>query len=128
YGFRIVVEAAGGPGGITPRPGDRPELWVGVDLHRPQVELTAAEGGTGDLSGRLLLRWHAADEHLDARPIGLFYSSRPTGPWSTIATNLENSGHYDWQVERYAPSRIYLRIEARDLAGNLAGFQSTDAA
>jgi len=127
YGFRIVVDGAGTPGGQVPRSGDRPDLWVGVDLHRPQVELTTAAAGKGDLAGRVLLRWRASDEHLDLRPIGLFFSSRPNGPWSTIATNLENSGQYDWQVERHAPSRIYFRVEARDVAGNVAAYQTTDA-
>lgn len=126
YGFRIVVEAAGGAGGMTPHPGDRPELWVGVDMHRPKVALTAASAGSGDLAGQLILRWQADDEHLEPRPIGLFYSSRPTGPWSTIATSLENTGEYGWQVARCVPSRIYLRIEARDLAGNLAAFQTSE--
>jgi hypothetical protein len=127
YGFRIVVEAAGMPGGLTPRTGDRPDLWVGVDLHRPHVEFTATESGKGDFAGRILLRWQANDDHLDPRPIGLFYSSRPAGPWSTIATNLENTGQYDWQVERYVPSRVYLRVEARDLAGNVAAYQTPEA-
>jgi hypothetical protein len=127
YGFRIIVDGAGSPGGLAPRSGDRPDLWVGVDLRRPQVELTTAAGGEDDLAGRVLLRWRASDDHLDPRPIGLFFSSRPNGPWSTIATNLENSGQYDWQVDRHAPSRIYFRIEARDLAGNVAAYQTTDA-
>jgi hypothetical protein len=127
YGFRIVVDGAGSPGSPAPRSGDRPDLWVGVDLRRPQVELTTAAAGKDDLAGRVLLRWRASDDHLDPRPIGLFFSSRPNGPWSTIATNLENSGQYDWQVERHVPSRIYFHVEARDLAGNVAAYQTTDA-
>ncbi len=65
-----------------------------------------------------------ADNNLEPRPISLFYSSRSTGPWSAIATNLENTGEYAWRVERYVPTRFYLRIEARDTAGNLAAFQT----
>jgi hypothetical protein len=126
YGFRIIVEAAGEPGGHAPRSGDRPELWVGVDLRRPKVELTAAEAGSGDLAGRLILRWQASDTNLEPRPIGLFYSSRPGGPWSTIATSMANTGRYDWQLERHLPPKIYLRVEARDLAGNLAAFQTSE--
>ena len=125
-GFRIVVTAPGGLGGNEPHPGDRPELWLGVDRTRPQVELTAAEVGRGELAGQLLLRWRVDDEHLESRPIGLFYSSRPAGPWSTIATSLENNGEYAWHVERHVPSQIYLRIEARDLAGNKAAYQTSD--
>jgi hypothetical protein len=126
YGFRIVVQTAGSVAADTPRPGDAPELWVQVDLKRPVVELTAIERGQGNLSDHLILHWRAMDNNLESRPIGLFYSSRPTGPWSAIATNLENTGEYAWRVERYVPARFYLRVEARDTAGNLAAFQTRE--
>jgi hypothetical protein len=126
YGFRIVVQTAGSVVADAPRPGDAPELWVQVDLRRPSVELTAIERGQGNLSDHLILHWRATDNNLENRPIGLFYSSRPTGPWSAIATNLENTGEYAWRVERYVPARFYLRAEARDTAGNLAAFQTRE--
>jgi hypothetical protein len=124
YGFRIVVSAGGGVGGFPPQPGERPELWVGVDLHRPEIELTGAEPGSGELAGHLLLRWWADDDNLERRPIGLFYSSRPVGPWTAIATNLANTGEYPWRLERHLPPRVHLRLEARDTAGNLAAYQT----
>jgi hypothetical protein len=127
YGFRILVQNAGAAAAEPPRAGEAPELWVSVDLKRPVVELTGIERGEGNLSDHLRLRWRAIDNNLDSRPIALFYSSRPAGPWSAIATNLENTGEYAWRVERYVPSRFYLRIEARDVAGNLAAYQTRDA-
>jgi hypothetical protein len=39
---------------------------------------------------------------------------------------LENTGEYAWRVERFVPSRVYLRLEARDKAGNLAAYQTAD--
>jgi hypothetical protein len=126
YGFRIVVQNAGGPTAEPPRAGDSPELWVSVDLKRPVVELTAIERGQGNVADHLTLRWRAADNNLEARPISLFYSSRPSGPWSAIATSLENTGEYAWRVERYVPARFYLRVEARDTAGNLAAYQTRE--
>jgi hypothetical protein len=125
YGFRIVVEDAGAAA-QSPNPGDEPELWVAVDLHRPVIELTAIERGVGNLSDHLILRWQAADDNLDPRPIALFYSSRPAGPWSAIATNLEDTGEYAWRVQRHVPERFFLRVEARDTAGNLAAFQTRE--
>ncbi len=125
YGFRIVVETAGTVA-QSPEPGDEPELWVAVDLHRPSIELTAIERGAGNLSDHLILRWQAADDNLEPRPISLFYSSRPVGPWSAIATNLEDTGEYAWRVQRYVPERFFLRVEARDTAGNLAAFQTRE--
>ncbi len=126
YGFRIVVESAGSAAVLPPSAGDEPELWVSVDLHRPVIELTAIERGAGNLADHLILRWQAADDNLEPRPIGLFYSSRPTGPWSAIATSLENTCEYAWRVERHVPARFYLRAEARDTAGNLAAFQTRE--
>ncbi len=126
YGFKILVQSATGAPITAPRSGEEPELWVSVDLHRPTVELTTIERGEGNLSDHLILHWRAQDNNLESKPIGLFFSSRPTGPWSVIATNLENTGDYAWRVERYVPSRIYLRIEARDIAGNLAAFQTRE--
>ena len=126
YGFRIVVQNAGGATAEAPRAGDSPELWVSVDLKRPVVELMAIERGQGNVADHLILRWRAGDNNLESRPIGLFYSSRLTGPWSAIATNLENTGEYAWRVERYVPARFFLRVEARDTAGNMAAFQTRE--
>jgi hypothetical protein len=124
YGFRIVIQTAGSTLAEPPRSGDAPELWVAVDLKRPTVELTAVERGQGNVADHLILHWRAGDNNLEPHPIAIFYSSQPGGPWSAIATNLENTGEYSWRVERYVPSRFYLRIEAHDTAGNLAAFQT----
>lgn len=126
YGFRLVVQGAGDTPAVPPSAGEEPELWVAVDLQRPTVELTAIERGEGNLADHLILRWRAADDNLESRPISLFYSSRPGGPWSAVATNLEDSGAYAWRLERHVPERCYLRIEARDTAGNLAAFQTRE--
>jgi hypothetical protein len=124
YGFRIVVDSVGGAPTVSPTSGDAPELWVAVDLQRPVIELTAIERGEGNLSDHLIFHWKAEDDNLEPRPIALFYSSRPAGPWSAIATNLEDTGEYAWRVERHVPERFYVRAEARDNAGNLAAFQT----
>ena len=80
----------------------------------------------GSASGELMVRWEADDDNLEPRPISLFYSSRPAGPWTTIATNLENVGEYTWPLERHVPRRFYLKLEARDTAGNVAAFQTSE--
>jgi hypothetical protein len=126
YGFKILVQNAGAATLVSPHAGDEPELWVAVDLKRPIVELTAIERGEGNLADHLVLHWRADDNNLEERPIALYFSSRPGGPWSAIATSLENTCQYAWRVERYVPTRIYLRIEARDTAGNLAAFQTRE--
>ena len=124
YGFRIVVHGAGGAPVAHPRSGDEPELKVQVDLLPPSLTLNSAELGQGDLAGHLLVTWNAKDSNLETRPIALYYSSQPKGPWSTIATRLENSGKYSWRIERHVPAKFYLRIEAQDTAGNVASQES----
>ena len=127
YGFRIVVQSAGGPEGIRPQPGDAPELWVAVDLGQPVAELTAIERGAGNTADQLILHWRAADDNLEARPISLYYSSRQNGPWSVVATNLQNTGQYAWRIERHVPDRFFLRLEVRDAAGNMSAFHTRES-
>jgi hypothetical protein len=124
YGFRILVDGGNGAAAATPQPGDAPELIVGVDLAAPHAELRAAEPGQGAFAGQLLIRWTAQDENLAPRPIGLFSAAAAEGPWTTIATDLENSGEYAWRLGRDAPPRVFLRLEARDIAGNVEVIQS----
>jgi hypothetical protein len=126
YGFRIVVENAGGVSGFPPQPGDQPELLVEVDLEPPQAQITAVDVDPHSSVRQLVVHWEAGDDNLAPRPISLFYSSRPAGPWTAIATSLENASEYRWQLERYVPRWIYLKLEARDLAGNVSAYQSTE--
>jgi hypothetical protein len=124
YGFRLVVTGANGAAAPTPAPGDQPEMVIGVDLQEPQAALQAAEVGQGTLADHLLIRWTASDENLEPRPVGLFYSAAPEGPWSTIATDLDNSGQYAWRMLKQVPEKLFLRLEVRDKAGNVSIRQS----
>jgi hypothetical protein len=126
YGFRIAAEAAGGTPPAPPQAGEPPALWVEVDLHRPFAELTSVEPGQGNQADHLILRWLAEDANLDSQPVSLFYSSRPAGPWSVIATSLHDTGYYAWRIERHVPERCYLRLEVRDKAGNLGAYQTIE--
>src|SRR5690606_23999333 len=62
YGFQVVVESASGLAGSPPRAGDRPELWIGVDLTKPQATLRGAEPGNN--SDELVIYWEARDTRL----------------------------------------------------------------
>ncbi|BBO34933.1 hypothetical protein [Lacipirellula parvula] len=124
YGFRLVVNGANGSQAPTPTAGQQPELVIGVDLAEPQAQLNAAEIGQGNLADHLIIRWTAADENLDSRPVGLFFASSSDGPWSTVATDLDNNGQYAWRLLQQVPERLFLRLEVRDKAGNVAIHQS----
>jgi hypothetical protein len=123
YGFRIVIVGSNGLTSQMPRPGDAADLWVGVDLAEPRVQITAAKYGTGERAGHLDIQWNATDEHFGARPITLLISEIPQGGWTPIASGLPNTGQYHWRVDSRIPDRFYLRIEARDEAGNLGADQ-----
>ncbi len=127
YGFRIAVAGGNGVAAPTPQPGEQPEMMVGIDMAPPRTELRAAELGQGLQAGQVVIRWTAADENLAPRPVGLFYSASTEGPWTTIATDLDNGGEYAWRLGRDAPPQVFLRIEVRDQAGNVAVQQSPAA-
>ena len=125
YGFRIAVQRASGTS-TAPRNGDLPEVWVVVDTTKPDAKLTSAELGTGTTAGTLFIRWEATDGKLAARPVSLFFAANKGGPWTTIASGLDNSGQYGWKLDRRVPDRVYLRLEVSDEAGNLTAVESAD--
>jgi len=120
YGFRIVATSGAGLGQEPPKSGDLPSIWVGVDLTKPIAHITSAELGKGKEEGQLFIAWEAADKMLADRPVTLAFSQNPSGPWTTIATGLENTGRYTWTIDSRVPPLIYLRLEVRDEAVNLA--------
>lgn len=123
YGFQIVVHSKDGLTGRAPAPGDRPDIVVDVDTTRPSVQFVSAPYGRGPSAGKMVINWQVEDEHLTTRPIRLLYSTTPAGPWTVIEEGLPNRGTYVWSVDKRAPSQVYLRIEARDRAGNLGVHQ-----
>lgn len=123
YGFRVVVETTVGLRSPAPVPGDLPDIWVEVDVTKPQVRLVSADQGHGDEADRLVVCWEASDLHLGGRGIALRWAQSPEGPWNTIASGLENSGRYAWRLDQRVPRQIFLLLEARDEAGNVSSNQ-----
>ncbi len=126
YGFRIVVQASNGLGGRPPQAGDEPEVWIGVDLARPEVRLVSALPGSGNQADHLIVQWEAHDARLDPRPITLSFAPQAGAPWQTIAAGLENTGSYAWRLDPSVPDELYLRLEARDAAGNVAVYETLE--
>ncbi len=123
YGFRVVIHSRDGLTGKAPSSGEAPDVWIHVDTTRPQVQITSVPYGRGEEAGRLIINWQAYDSLLTSHPIRLAYSPTLSGPWTTIANSLENSGRYVWKVPPQVPERVYLRIEARDQAGNASAHE-----
>jgi hypothetical protein len=119
YGFTLIVRSGVGLGDRPPQVGDQPQVWVEVDLTKPIVHVGSVEVGRGPEAGRLAISWTATDKNLGAHSITLSYSEQSGGPWNPIASNVENTGRYIWQMPSGVPYRFHVRVEATDRAGNI---------
>jgi len=125
YGFRILVQSGTGFGGRPPVDGDLPDVWIGVDLTQPTCQITGSE--VSPTGTELIIYWEAADDAIDPRPVSLLFSESMNGPWTPIASGLENTGSYQWSLDSRVPARVFLRIEVRDEAGNTGNHTLVDA-
>lgn len=122
YGFTIVAKSRAGRGRRPPSSGDLPELRVEVDTTPPSAKLYQPEPDAEHPSEALVITWTATDKNMDANPISLDWAERSEGPWEMIAHGLKNDGHYSWALPKGklpASSRVYLKLTARDSAGNV---------
>ena len=127
YGFHMAIQNGPGMAGRPPLPGDVPGIWIGIDLTRPVGRITQAQQGVGRDGDKLFIAWEASDNReLAAKPISLSYSERLGGPWTSMATGLENTGRYTWQLTGSLPQRMYLRLEIHDAAGNMGVFETPE--
>ncbi|MBC7852507.1 MAG: hypothetical protein IAF94_03640 [Pirellulaceae bacterium] len=123
YGFRVVIAGKNGLVGNRPSSGDEADIWIEIDATRPAGRITTAAYGADEHSGELDIRWDAQDQHLGPRPITLSFSDRADGRFTTIAAGLPNTGQYFWRFDPRSPRQIYLKLEVRDEAGNVAADQ-----
>lgn len=121
YAFRVVVTSVTGSSSRIPRPGDKPEIAVDVDLDPPSPRIVAVPYGRDSRIASLQIQWTCAAADLGPEPIALAYSDRPSGPWTAITDATANSGQFDWALQPNLPQQVYLRIVATDLAGNRGG-------
>jgi hypothetical protein len=121
YGFTLVVKNGVGLGEAPPRDGDPPQVWVEVDLTKPNVNWVATEVGQGPDTGSLTITWQAVDKNLGREPITLSYAEDVNGTWVKIpgGESIENSGRFVWRKGPGAPHKFFVRVEATDKAGNV---------
>lgn len=120
YGFSIRVRSGAGLALDPPRPGEAPEIRVTVDQTPPRIDLAPIVQGRGPQMNQLMIRWRIQEEHPAAEPVSLQYSKSPSGPWQTISDWMPDQGNFIWTVQPDSPSEIYIRVQARDAAGNTA--------
>jgi hypothetical protein len=124
YGFRLEVVLDVPDSGTGPRPGDPAESWIGVDEEPPHVELLGVRKAAEAEGNAILVRYTSRDQLAAPQTARLMFSPNADGPWATIATGLANQGEHRWQPDRNTPTRVYLRIEVSDAAGNVGSVTS----
>jgi hypothetical protein len=119
HGFSLLAHNGDGLCDGPPIPGDAPQIWVLVDATNPVVDSLEATRGPRSDSRSVMVHWQAHDAYLEQFPIKLSFSEREGGPWKPIASHLDNRGAFVWHAPAALPSRLWVRIEATDLAGNV---------
>lgn len=125
YGFTIRVHSGAGLANDPPTPGELPSMTVVVDQSPPALELLSVEQGRGADLNQIQIRWRTQDIHPSDKPISLYYSANPNGPWEPISTWRQDTGSFSWGVGPGVPAQIYIRVMSRDSAGNVAKVDST---
>lgn len=124
YGFAIRVRSGVGLTNDPPLPGEPPSVTVAVDQTPPTVELLSAQQGQGASSNRVQVRWRIADEHLASKPVSVYYSATRNGPWESVSGWTDDQGGFEWPVTAGSPAQFYVRVVARDVAGNTSKAES----
>lgn len=119
YGFTLVAQSGAGMGDDPPRDGQPPQMWIEVDMTPPAAQVEPPAVGQGPQAGVVTITWTAQDPNLAPKGIKLLFSDQADGPWTTIADKLENTGKYQWKTPSDVPFRFFVRVEARDRAGNV---------
>lgn len=118
YGFCIRVQNGLGVVADPPQPGDAPDIRISVDQAAPVAQLLPLRQGQGVNNNQVLIEWSVQDDLLADQPVALTFAESPTGPWRPITGWTENSGRHVWTITEPLKQRVYIRLEARDAAGN----------
>ncbi len=124
FGFAIRARSGIGLSDDPPKPGHAPEIVVIVDQDAPRPKLGNLIQGQGLTHNQVQFGWVLMDADLPEQSVMLSRAYSPTGPWEAISGWIENSGRYIWTVDQTIDRPIYIRLEARDLAGNIGKVDS----
>ncbi|HSW47032.1 MAG TPA: tetratricopeptide repeat protein [Phycisphaerae bacterium] len=119
YGLSIVNGDQEPSSTPSPKSFGQPQRWVFVDYTPPLGQWQGVEPCDDFASDRTVqLRWTAHDDNLEARPISLSWQSSIDQQWKPIASELPNTGRYDWPVPAEAAGQITLKLTVRDRGGH----------
>ena len=126
YGFTLIARNGVGLGKRPPSPGEQPQIWVEVDTTKPIVKLLDIQAALAGENQHLNICWKATDANLGQRPVTISYAEQIAGPWMTIAASIENTGIFAWQLPANAAPRLFVRVEAVDMVGNVGVAQTPE--
>ncbi|MGC1275169.1 MAG: hypothetical protein WBC44_15805 [Planctomycetaceae bacterium] len=119
YGFKVRALSGVGLAAEPPKAGEQPAVTVVVDQTPPVATIQAPMQSSGEKSPVLQIRWKVQDANpLKTKAIDLEHGPSPDGPWTPIAKELDDQGGFDWTVTSIPAARLFLRLTARDAAGN----------
>lgn len=120
YGFAIRVRSGAGLADDPPQSSEEPSIVTVVDRTPPTVQFLPVQQGAGGAMNKITIAWRISDDNPSDKPISLAYSANPNGPWERICDWQPDTGSYLWNVNQGVPSRLYIRLDARDAAGNFS--------
>ncbi|MDG2390350.1 MAG: hypothetical protein P8M30_13650 [Planctomycetaceae bacterium] len=127
YGFAIRVQSGAGLANEPPENGAAPEMNVIVDQTGPLAELLAVKPLNGTEGTQLLIRWRVSDKHPSGAPVSLSYAVNEQGPWIPITGWQADEREFAWKVGSQVPAKVFIKLDARDAAGNITSIMSEEA-
>jgi hypothetical protein len=124
YGFAVRARNGLGFSDLPPQPGQLPEIVVVVDQTAPVIELSTP-AVTVNGNGQIAASWRVSDPHAADSPVRLEQAPGPDGPWTTVFDWQSDPGSHQWPIQSDTPGQLYLRLLARDAAGNIGFAQNS---
>lgn len=127
YGFHIVAYSGVMQSEGPPKNGRAPDVRLHVDRTAPQVEWYPP-APDASMPNALTLRFSVNDVNLTPNSVTLEWSRQANGGWQSISAsgmrpaNVPSVPHLKectWLLPADLPDAVYLRLTARDLAGNV---------
>ncbi len=132
YGFCMVLYSGVGQSEGPPQRGDPPHFRLLVDRTLPQVAMYAPVLDPNQPNA-LLLRYKANDANLVPDSVALFWRAQTNQPWQPIspaarhpAAQADGVIECSWTITPEIPNNVYLKVTARDQAGNVGEFVTRD--
>jgi hypothetical protein len=134
YGFTIILKSQAGLCRQPPVAGDAPEIRVEVDTTPPSVLLYGPKADSRQRDA-LILTWEVTDKN-PSSTVALEWSPDRTSGWQLIAETAgcpsflpehPDAKSYVWKMPPGSPPKVYLRVTARDAAGNSSVAETPEA-